>query len=76
MSTDNKPTREQLDEWHTDPNNWKLGFFYFNPKDKRIFPPKRVAGLGWTVNFGNPASVLAMAALLGMVFYITSLIRH
>ncbi|TCN53922.1 DUF5808 domain-containing protein [Flavobacterium circumlabens] len=27
--------------------------FYYNPKDKRLFPPKRIKQLGWTINFAN-----------------------
>jgi len=29
-----KPSKEQLDAWTKDPNNWKLGFFYNNKEDK------------------------------------------
>ncbi len=32
-------------------------FIYWNPKDKRIFVPKR-SGVGWTINFANPFSIL------------------
>jgi hypothetical protein len=28
-----------------DPDNWKLGIFYYNKEDKRILPPKRMAWL-------------------------------
>ena len=31
---------------------WILGFIYFNPMDKRVFPPKRF-NHGVTINFGN-----------------------
>jgi uncharacterized membrane protein len=75
MNIDKKPTEEELREWHSDPNNWKLGIFYFNPKDKRIFPPKRISGLGWTVNFANPVSVLTILAILAITFYVTSLLQ-
>ena len=36
-----------------DPMNYKWGIFYFNRKDSRIVVPKRVRGMGWTLNFGN-----------------------
>ncbi|WP_367117854.1 DUF5808 domain-containing protein [uncultured Chryseobacterium sp.] len=45
-----------------DPSHWKLGFFYFNKNDKRMFPPKRI-GLGWTVNFANPSSVIVFSLI-------------
>ncbi|RKY78341.1 hypothetical protein DRQ07_07700 [candidate division KSB1 bacterium] len=47
--------------------------FYFDPKDNRMFVPKRF-GIGWTVNFGNPRAVLlfvltiAGAGLLAKLF--------
>ena len=55
-TTNKKPSKETIDAWHKDPANWKLGIFYFNREDKRIFPPKRIAMLGWTINFANPFS--------------------
>jgi len=63
MKPDEKPDKDTLKAWHDDPGNWKLGVFYFNKKDKRIFPPKRTY-LGWTVNFSNPFSILALTAIL------------
>jgi len=63
----NKPTQEQLDQWHNDPDNWKWGVFYFNKKDKRIFPPKRNRYLGWTINFANPFSIVVFLAMLAII---------
>ncbi|AYD46671.1 DUF5808 domain-containing protein [Arachidicoccus soli] len=71
MEEDMKPSQETLEEWHNDTNNWKWGIFYFNKKDKRIFPPKRNPYLGWTVNFANPRSIIAMLALVGVMIFIT-----
>jgi len=61
------PDQETLEQWHKDPNNWKLGLFYYNPEDKRIFPPKRRAWMGFTVNFANPKSVIILLALLAII---------
>ena len=36
-----EPTKETSDEWHKDSKNWKWGIFYYNKKDKRLFPPKK-----------------------------------
>lgn len=47
------PTPEQLETWHKDPNNWKFGSFYYNKEDERLLPPKRIAWMGWTINFAN-----------------------
>jgi uncharacterized membrane protein len=64
MENQEKPSQETLDNWHKDPNNWIWGIFYYNKVDKRIFPPKRMKWAGWTVNFGNPASVLVFVAFI------------
>jgi uncharacterized membrane protein len=69
-----KPSEEILREWHSDPNNWKFGIFYFNRADKRIFPPKKIAWMGWTVNFANPLSVLAIGVVLAFVIMMTKLL--
>jgi len=55
---------------------WVLGIFYFDPKDKRIFPPKRIAWLGWTINFGNPYSILAFVVLIAAVAGINMWLKH
>jgi len=54
MSTNN----EKYKKWHKDPSNWRLGIFYFNKKDKRLFPSKGLKPMGWTINFINPRSIL------------------
>jgi uncharacterized membrane protein len=41
--------------WKKDTNNWKLGMFYFNKEDKRLFI-KKIKWAGWTVNFANTIS--------------------
>lgn len=73
MAEDNKPNKETLDNWHNDPNNWKFGFLYFNQKDKRIFPPKRNERFGWTVNFANPFSILAMVLIITLAIIVTKI---
>ena len=63
MSFNNKLTQETKDKWQNDPTNFVMGIFYYNKQDNRIFPAK-ISGLGWTTNFANPKSVLA---LLGVI---------
>lgn len=59
-----------MEEWDKDPSNWILGIFYFNKRDKRIFPPKRLSLLGWTINFANPYSIMTFVAIiLLMIFF-------
>lgn len=69
-----EPSKEQQEKWIQDPSNWKLGLFYYKPADKRIFPPKRIKAFGWTINFANPTSVLAMVAIIAFVYAIAVLI--
>jgi uncharacterized membrane protein len=67
------PTKEQLEIWHKDPKNWKYGGFYFNKDDERLLPPKRIAWMGWTVNFANPKSILLfifiLIIVLSLIYY-------
>jgi len=67
-----KPTQEDYDNWHKDPNNWRLRFFYYNPKDKRLLPPKKIEWLGYTINFANPYSVLLLLPLVIIIVLILS----
>jgi uncharacterized membrane protein len=73
MENQEKPNKETLEHWHKDPNNWILGVFYFNKNDKRIFPPKRMKWAGWTVNFGNRASVLVFVAVITFIIIVIML---
>ncbi|MBF4486041.1 MULTISPECIES: DUF5808 domain-containing protein [unclassified Flavobacterium] len=59
-----KPTQEDYDNWHKDPKKWYLCFFYYNPKDKRLLPPKRIEWMGYTLNLANPYSVLLLLPLV------------
>jgi uncharacterized membrane protein len=67
MTTNEKPTKETLDNWNKDPNNWIWRIFYFNKEDKRLFPPKRNKLMGWTLNFANPISTIAIIALVVII---------
>ncbi len=76
MTPKQKPGKEILDEWHNDPSNWKGGIFYFNKNDKRLFPPKRNKAFGWTINFANPISILALVALMILMLAIGLLLSR
>ena len=69
-----KPDKETLRRWHNDPSNWKWGMLYYNKEDKRLFPPKRIPMMGWTINFANKRSVVAMAVLILAIFVLINLI--
>ena len=49
-----------------------MGIFYYNKEDKRIFPPKRIEWMGFTVNFANPKSVLFSIGFLLLFILVTS----
>jgi uncharacterized membrane protein len=72
----NKPDKEILDRWHSDPSNWKWGVFYYNKQDPRIFPPKRNPSLGWTVNFGNTKSIFVFVLLTIGLIVVSSLLSR
>ncbi len=55
----------------TDSDYYKLGIFYFNPKDKRVILPKMNAALGWTLNFGNPISYIIIIVFVLLLIFIS-----
>lgn len=70
MNISENPSKETLEKWHKDPKNWKLGLFYYNPEDKRLLPPKRIAWMGLTINFANTKSVLLFGFFLALAITI------
>lgn len=61
------PDKELLQSWEQDPKNWKLGNFYFNKKDKRVFVEKPNPEDGITVNFASPKTYLIL--LISCLFF-------
>jgi len=59
-----KSSKEQFERWHNDISNWKWGIFYYNAEDPRIWLPKRVPVMGWTLNFAHKAAYLWILILL------------
>jgi uncharacterized membrane protein len=55
--------RSLFDEMGRDPDNYKWGIFYYNPEDPRIFLPKRIQWMGWTLNFANWRSYLVLTGI-------------
>ena len=68
---ESKPSKETLEKWSKDPNNWVWGIFYYNKEDQRLMPPKRIAWMGWTINFANYKSVLFMIGIFFFVFIVS-----
>lgn len=72
-----QPKKEQLEIWHKDPNNWKLGVFYYNKEDNRFFVNKRLGNLGATINFAHPKAylfIVGIAAFILLVLFTVNLI--
>jgi uncharacterized membrane protein len=67
MDSNERADKDLYDNGHDDPANWKWGMFYFNPKDKRLFPPKRREWAGWTINFANMGSVIAFILVFTLI---------
>lgn len=59
-------TKITTNDQETYSNHW-VGLFYFNPKDKRLLVPKRMVGMGWTINFGNPYSYLLIIVIIVII---------
>ncbi len=74
MTINKNQNEEKFNEWHSNPSNWKLGLFYFNIEDKRIFPPKRTR-LGWTINFANPTSIIIMLLIIIVLFFVPKYLK-
>lgn len=45
---------------------WKLGGYYFNPRDPSLFVEKRF-GIGWTINFANKKAWAVMIGLIALI---------
>lgn len=67
-----KSNKEKEESWHDNPEKWKLGVFYYNKNDKRIFTAKRNPDYGIMLNFANPKSYLVMlfsALFFGFILF-------
>ena len=76
MKTPEEQNNENKNNSTNDDAHWKWGIIYFNKDDKRIFPPRRISGFGWTINFANPLSILAFVAIFAVVLLITKFRKH
>lgn len=54
---------------------YKLGLFYYNPANKRVFVPKRF-GFGWTFNFANPWSYVVILIFVGVLVFVRQTYLH
>jgi len=68
-------TKLSYDQLHADPANWKWGIFYFCREDPRVIVPKRIRGLGWTINFARPSALVWVAVMISFIYGTLALAR-
>jgi uncharacterized membrane protein len=53
-------TQENINEseWNN-PDNWSGGL-YFSKKDNRVWVPKQIRSMGWTINLGQKKGAACM----------------
>lgn len=56
-------------------STWKWGCYY-NPSDPRIFVPKRVAIMGWTINIGRPVGRIFYFGIIALVFVVIIFVAY
>jgi hypothetical protein len=64
----NPMSASAFDRHYYDSNNWKLGFIYFCRADSRMLVPKRMRGLGWTLNFARLLAVPFLGFMVALVY--------
>ena len=67
---------ESNKNWNNNDEYWIWGIFYYNKEDKRLFPPKRNPWMGFTTNFANPKSILALLAFMGFFVFVIAMIER
>jgi uncharacterized membrane protein len=60
---------------NTNPENYKWGIFYFNRGDQRIFVPKMISKMGWTLNFARPESYIIIAAFFVVIYLVSHVLN-
>jgi uncharacterized membrane protein len=66
--SDSDPDEKLYESWHRDPENWRYGIFYYNPKDQRVIVWKRIKLMGLTLNFAHAVSHVIMGLLILLFF--------
>lgn len=62
---DNEIAGEDIYEQNS---RWKWGFYY-NPDDPRLFVPKRITGMGWTINIARPIGKIFMVVIALIIVF-------
>ena len=56
------------------PENYKLGIFYYNKSDSRILVPKMISKTGWTLNFARPETYIIIAVFVVLIYIISNVL--
>lgn len=56
-----------MDNQTDSPENYRMGFFYFNKNDKRVIVPKQNRLRGFTFNFANPFTYLLITGIIVLI---------
>lgn len=65
VADEEEPNSSVIDR--DDDKYWKLGMFYFNSDDPTLFIEKRF-GIGWTINYGRPLSIVFILIIILLLF--------
>jgi len=57
-------TSEQNQKEYQNINNWKWGIFYYSKRDSRVWAPKQINKLGWTLNFAKRMSYIWISVFI------------
>ncbi|GEP45384.1 hypothetical protein BGE01nite_46750 [Brevifollis gellanilyticus] len=74
VTGEQSPLVTDYTRYSTDPGNWFFYFFYFCRQDPRIIVPKRIPGLGWTINMARPLAIPFTAGLIGVVWVVVEMV--
>lgn len=56
-------------EWNN-PDNWSAGI-YFSKKDSRVWVPKQIRSMGWTINLGQKKGAACMMwTFIGAIVFV------
>jgi uncharacterized membrane protein len=56
------------------PDHYVWGLFYYNKDDSRLFPPKPIPDMGFTLNFAQPKAVVGFVAFLAFFTFVMYMI--
>lgn len=57
----------------TSPQHWRYKYIYYDRQDRRIFVP-REAGKGFTINYGNPYSIIVSILMVVFIVFLRDLL--